>query len=65
MLDGFIRDLIKAVEQAPGWRVERLRNGHLRFMPPVGAPIIAAGTPGSSKASVAVRCKLRRLGLAV
>ncbi|NUP12907.1 MAG: hypothetical protein HOW73_43260 [Polyangiaceae bacterium] len=63
--DGFLRNLIDVAEETEGWRVETTRGGHLRFIPPQGEPIIAAGTPGSSKALVALRSKLRRLGLPV
>jgi len=64
--DGFFRELMKAAQATPGWRVEKLKNGHYRFWPPHPLPpIIAAGTVGSPKANIALRCRLRRAGLAL
>lgn len=64
--DGFFRELLKAAQETPGWRVEKLKSGHYRFWPPYPqGPIIAAGTVGSPKANIALRCRLRKAGLNV
>lgn len=39
-----LRDLIRLAEEQ-GWRIERMRGGHLKWIPPVGEFITSSSTP--------------------
>lgn len=50
-----------------GWRVERTRSGHWRFLPPNPSlpAVVASGTPSDWRALRNFRAQLRRSGLAL
>jgi predicted RNA binding protein YcfA (HicA-like mRNA interferase family) len=60
-----VERLVAAARQQ-GWRVERTRKGHWRFVPPepTGAVVLAGGTPSDRRAARNLLAGLRRAGLA-
>jgi hypothetical protein len=59
------RPLVRAAQRA-GWRLERLRNNHLRLMSPDGRTMVTfGGSPSDRRAIAAARALLRRGGLKV
>lgn len=59
-----VRELAAAAERR-GWRVIRLRSGHVQFCPPTGPLIVASGTASDHRAIRNLRAHLRRAGLMV
>lgn len=64
--DGYFRRLVASCRQQ-GWRVERTRRLHWRFVPPRpdAQIVITAGTPSDRRALLNLRADLRRAGLNV
>lgn len=60
-------DCYAACARAQGWRVEPLRGGHVRFLPPrgTGRIVVASATASDHRAVRNLRADLRRAGLAV
>jgi hypothetical protein len=62
------RDLKPAAELAvsTGWRVQRTRSGHLKWVTPDGRPVFCGSTPSKWKRGHEnTIAKLRRAGLAI
>lgn len=59
-----LKELVRiALDQ--GWRVEQLRSGHWRFLPPDRklSPVVSAGTPSDWRGLKNLRADLKRRGL--
>lgn len=58
------KDIKQLIGQATkqGWRVERTRNDHLKWIPPQGAFIISASTPSDSRAIKHITKSLEKAG---
>lgn len=59
---------LRKIEQAAreqGWRVERTKKGHIRFVPPDATKpmVVAAGTPSDHRSIRNLVAQLRRSGL--
>lgn len=56
------RKLLRAARRR-GWTVENTGKGHLRVTNPGGDSVTLGGSPGSRRACLEERLRLRRLGL--
>ena len=58
------RPLVTKAREA-GCHIERTRKGHLLFVTPTGARVIAPGTPSDRRALLNTTAQLRRSGVPV
>jgi predicted RNA binding protein YcfA (HicA-like mRNA interferase family) len=57
-----LKEIVKSAENQ-GWRVERTKKGHLKFLAPDHENIVvAAGTPSDHRALTNLVSRLRRFG---
>lgn len=63
-MDKEVGEVIRYVQELPGWRVEIGSDGHARLFPPSGArPISLAGTPSDRRWKKNLVAALRREGV--
>lgn len=59
--DGMFRDMIATIVEQ-GWRVERSKNNHYKFISPEGKVVFSSGSPSDWRTYYNLRGQLRRNG---